>query len=122
MSADIVAKLRPIRLPVNFATFDWHDHLAAFALGVFAALAVAAILAPLMTRRRSPTREIRLELEALRRLAPAERLYRQAAILARLGATPRQAMDWRTALYRPGVSLDLDALDREIVSLVRQRG
>ncbi len=121
MSADIVSKLRPIRLPANFATFNWHDHLAAFALGVFAALAVAAIFAPLMTLRRSPVRKIRLELEALRRLPPAERLYRQATILSRLGATPREAMDWRAALYRPGVSLDLDALDREIVSLVRQR-
>ena len=48
---DLVARLRPVRLPADFAAFDGSEVLAAAALGILAGLLLLALL-HLVTRRR----------------------------------------------------------------------
>ncbi|UOM35566.1 hypothetical protein [Acuticoccus sp. I52.16.1] len=113
MDADaLVAQLRPIRLPADYATLGLADALAAFALGVAAAILVVALVRPLLARREDPAADAERQIEALR-AAPAEaRILGLAHLLARLDPERRAPRpdDLDTALYARRAPADPAAL------------
>lgn len=130
---DLVAKLRPVRLPPGFDAFDWHGALAIFSLALLAGLVLALVLRALSTPRRSIAAEAEHGLDAARGLSPEERFVRQAAIVAALKShaettgkpgeeTRRRLAALRASidaeLYRPNPALDPDALDAEILGAI----
>lgn len=138
---DLLAQLRPVRLPADFAAFAWTDVLAAASLGILAALALLVLLRLLTRRRETPLALVRRQLAAARALPAEDRLFRQAALLDRLGAqgsettrrpprrtggggdaTAETRARIRRSLYRPGAQPDLDAIDAAILALARRAG
>ncbi|MCD1644086.1 hypothetical protein [Aurantimonas coralicida] len=131
---DLVARLRPVRLPADFAAFDGSEVLAAAALGILAGLLLLALL-HLVTRRRDTALTMaRREIAAARLLPAEDRLFRQAALIDRLrrdAAPARQGSradsvailreDIGASLYRPGATPDLDAIDAAILTMARSR-
>lgn len=130
---DLVAKLRPVRLPPGFDAFDWHGALAVFSLALLAGLILALVLRALTAPRPSVATEARRDLHAARRLSPDERLLRQAAVVAALrrhaeakGARGEATREHLAALrasiganlYRQDAALDPDALDAEILGAI----
>ena len=84
---ELIAALAPSRLPPTMLDLDWREGLALFALGLLAGLAVAALAAPLLTRRLP----LRQRIRATRGLPPQERLLAIARILGHLPAPLRPA-------------------------------
>ncbi|WP_370193925.1 MULTISPECIES: hypothetical protein [Aurantimonas] len=131
---DLVARLRPVRLPADFAAFDGSEVLAAAALGILAGLLLLALL-HLVTRRRDTALTMaRREIAAARLLPAEDRLFRQAALIDRLrrhaaparpGNRPDPTAilreDIGASLYRPGTTPDLDAIDAAILTMARGR-
>lgn len=116
-AAELAAQLHPPRLPADFAALTWQDCTAAFGAGLLAALLVYLALRPLLHRREDGRARIARELRAIGGLPTEERLFRQAAIRARLSGAPPPEAGWRAALYRPGATVDHAALDAEILAL-----
>lgn len=129
---ELLAQLRPVRLPPELQVFAWADVFAASALGILAALALLAVLRLATRRRETPLAAARRELAALRDLPAEDRLFRQAVLLDRLAAQRSKASRRRArtgdalkraravigdALYRPGGTADPDAVDRAILDL-----
>ncbi|WP_226575002.1 hypothetical protein [Acuticoccus sediminis] len=121
--ARLADELRPIRLPVDYATLGVSDALAAFALGVVLALLVFALLRPFLSRRIDPAMVAAREVEALRGAPPAARLLGLARLLSRLDPERRQprpaGLD--AALYRPGTAADFAALEADILGIAGRR-
>ena len=127
---DLVAQLRPVRLPPDFTAYDWHGGLAIFALALIAGLALAFVLRVFTQARVSAKAAAARELALARSLAPDQRLVRQSRLVAALKqraeekgrhteAARRQLAEIRAAidaeLYRPSPGLDPDALDAAIL-------
>lgn len=121
-AADLAAQLHEPRLPAAFAALSWQDCLAAFGAGLVAALLVHLALRLVLHRREAPQERVARELRAIARLGPEERLFRQAAIRARLSGGTVPDAPWREALYRPGAAVDHAALDAEILALAGRMG
>lgn len=96
MSADLVPRLHPPRLPPDFTQMGWADLLAGFGLGlILAALLIWIALPFLRKRRRPPT--LAQQLREIRTLPPPDRLLALTRLLARRkGQLPD---DLRHALY-----------------------
>lgn len=122
MASDLIAQLGPLRLPADFAAFDWRDYLAAISLGLLLASLVAALLRPLFASRRDDLIRLSRELDGFKALPAGERLYRQAAVLRSLGGDIAD-IDGRfaAALYGSAPVADLDALDEKILGHARRR-
>lgn len=118
--AEVVATLHPVRLPADFARLGWQDGLAALSLGILAGLILLILVRPLLTRKPDPRAALRAELARIRTLPAQERLFRQAALLARVSDAVPRAEDWRQALYRKDMAVDLDALEARILQLARK--
>lgn len=125
---DLAAQLRPARLPADFFAVSMNDLLAAFGVGVLAAVVLYLLLRPFTRRRTGALARVGRELEQIGTLPSQERLFRQAAILAQLrrdtgrndehsGDHDGPGADWRHALYRPDVPVDHDALDQRILRI-----
>ncbi|WP_413203703.1 hypothetical protein [Rhodospirillum sp. A1_3_36] len=119
--AEVIEALAPIRIPADFAAFNWRDGLAAFSLGLLAAVLLSLILRPLFHRTQDPLSRIREDLAALSEKPVQERLLGQAALMTELEVDPPLEPSYREALYRPigANSLDLDALDQRILAAAR---
>ncbi|KQT82186.1 hypothetical protein [Aurantimonas sp. Leaf443] len=139
----LVAELRPLKLPAELSAVTSGDVLAALAIGILAALLVAALARLVARRRRDRRAEVAAALAALRGRPAEERLYGQALLLRELrpataSRRPRQAANTAeeaeaaipsetgigAALYRPpgaGPAPDLDALDARILRAARRR-
>ena len=130
---DLVAQLRPVRLPPGFDAFDFHGALAIFALALLAGLLLALLLRRLTVPRLTARRAAEHHLAAIRHLQADERLLRQSQLVAELkqraqktgqrGEPARQRLaELRTTidaeLYRPKPALDPDALDTAILDVV----
>lgn len=147
-SAEVLAKLRDIRLPTLSDGSILADWAAGCALGLLVAV-LMILLARAVVRRPASRRAVALaDLAASRELQPAERLLAQARILQNLalqfdirpkaGATGdhwsvqlgrRLGTDFFTtgagvglseALYRPDAGIDPDLLDRELERLLKR--
>lgn len=120
-ASELVARLRPIRLPEDFATFGPSDALAAFSLGVVLALAALALMRPLLARRTDPLARARAEIARLSRLPTGERAYRLALLLDRFDParrTPRPA-NLGATLYRPEADADLADLETAVLATAK---
>lgn len=128
---DLLAQLRPVRLPPELQAFAWADVFAAVAVGILAALLLLAVLRLATRRQETPLAIARRELAAARDLSCDERLFRQAVLLDRLAAERGRASrrPARTgsalararammgdALYRPGSAADPEAIDKAILA------
>ena len=82
---DVIRDLHPPRLPEAFAALGWPELLAAFGLGLLLALAIHAVIRPVLTRR--PRVALEPQLVRLRTLPPQERALAQARLLTRLGGS-----------------------------------
>ncbi|MEH6719642.1 MAG: hypothetical protein V7704_12240 [Aurantimonas endophytica] len=127
---DLLAQLRPVRLPPELQVFAWADVFAAVALGILAALALLAVLRLATRLQETPLAVARRELAAARGLPVEQRLFRQAVLLDRL-ATERERASRRPgqtgsalararatmgdALYRRGGAADPEAIDAAIL-------
>ncbi len=112
---DIVARLRPIRLPAEFASFGFQDYFAIFGLGMLAGLALILLLRFAFKGSENPQATARRAIEKLRDEPDAIRLME----LARLRATfDPQAVppDWREALYKPGATPDFGVIEAEVMA------
>ena len=140
---DLIATLRPVRLPGGFEAFSWPLVCAAFSLGILLALLAILALRLVTDRRESRLGITRRELAAASQLPDGERLFAQAALLDRLtaehgegpstagaratgAAKPSAAgTDLRRAigeqLYKPGAAPDFDAIDTVILKLAAER-
>lgn len=96
MTAGIVADLHPPRLPEAFAALHAGDLLAAFGLGLLAAVLLLTLAAPLL-RRRPPRPRLSARIDAAAGLPPAARLLALARIVAERGGTLPE--DLRAGLY-----------------------
>ncbi|TFF17756.1 hypothetical protein E3C22_23190 [Jiella endophytica] len=134
---DLIAKLRPVRLPPGFTAFDWHGGLAIFALALVAGLALAVLLRAFTVPRLSERSLAARQLDAARRLAPEARLLSQSQLVAALERSVRtkgrhgeragrQLAEIRARidaeLYRPTPRLDADGLDAAILEALPGRG
>lgn len=128
---DLIAQLRPLRLPPEWQGFAWADVFAAAALGILAALLVLLLLRLATRRRETPLALARRELAGARDLSGEERLFRQAVLLDRLAAErgrasrrparadsalARARASLADSLYRPGAAADPDAIDAAILA------
>ena len=122
MEPDALAeRLRPIRLPAEFAAFGVADALAAFSCGVLAAMLLALLLRPFVRGRSDPVAQARREIARLADAAPAARLVGLARLFDRLDpdhARPRPEALTR-ALYDPRAACDPATVERAIVEAVR---
>ncbi|WP_075220291.1 hypothetical protein [Acuticoccus yangtzensis] len=120
--APLVEALRPIRLPVDYAVLGPRDALAAFALGVIAALVLVLLLRPLLARRVDPVAEAAARIAALAQ-APAEaRLVGLARLLAAAGPDAPRPPGLDDVLYAPGTAPDFAAIEAEILARAAQQG
>ncbi|HEX2019082.1 MAG TPA: hypothetical protein VGO17_09110 [Aurantimonas sp.] len=124
---ELIAQLRPVRLPPEWQAFAWADVFAAIAIGVLAALVLLLVLRLATRRRETPLMVARRELAAASDLPGDERLFRQAALLDRLAGKRSRAAPAAIrakigeALYRPGGLADPDAVDAAILAFARSR-
>ncbi|SNT68617.1 hypothetical protein [Paracoccus seriniphilus] len=84
---EMLAALKPARLPATMASPDWHEIVALIALGMLLAVMAHLIALPFLRPRPSRLGRIR----ATRGLAPQERLLAIARILGYLPARLRPA-------------------------------
>ncbi len=94
---DPLRDLHPPRLPEAFAALQWPELLAAFGLGILAALLIFELARPWLGLRRRLGIEERLT--ALRARPPEARILGLLALLRSLGVAPPE--DLRAALYAP---------------------
>ncbi len=106
---DPIRDLHPPRLPEAFAALQWPELLAAFGLGILAALLIFELARPWLGLRRRL--EIEERLTALRARPPEARILGLLALLRSLGAAPPEAL--RAALYDPDVDSEQLAQDLE---------
>ena len=118
MTPQIVQDLHPPRLPLDYVQLGPAEVLAAFGIGLLAALALMALLRPALHRRRPPAEALEAALAALRPLPPQDRLLAQAALLARYGGTVPP--DLRPALYADAPVPDTPQLEPLIRAAARQ--
>lgn len=123
-SSEALARtLHDARLPAELAEFAVRDVVAAFGLGVLAALLLFLLLRPVLSRRRSRAEVVAAELRELAALPSELRLFHQARIRAALIADRApDAPAWRAALYDPGMAVEHAALDAEITALAAGSG
>ncbi|WP_237153441.1 hypothetical protein [Oryzibacter oryziterrae] len=114
-----IAALGPVRMPLAFADFGVQDLMAALSLGILVALLIGLALRPFLASRQADLLRVRAELATLATLPADERLFRQGQVLARFGR--RLSDDDRAALYGAAGSVDLDAVDRRILTLAARR-
>lgn len=133
--SDLLAQLRPVRLPPGFDALDWHGGVAVFSLAIFGGLLIALLVYAISEPRRSPRRMAETALGQAAGLSTGERLLHQAKVVAGLQgalAGPRHAplndrlaairSEIETELYHPHPSLDCEAVDAAILSAIsRQR-
>ncbi|RFC65466.1 hypothetical protein DYI37_06530 [Fulvimarina endophytica] len=134
MDPDLVADLRPIRLPEGFEAFDLQGALAVFSVAILIGLLLAYGVSLASERKPSLRRAIAHDLAEARTLAPAERLLAQSRALAaleeKLKAGRRKPVAAATrsgvlalkselshSLYAPAPDIDLERVDREILGL-----
>jgi hypothetical protein len=119
-SLEIASRLKPIRLPSEFATFGPLDCLVIFGLGLLIGLAAVMMLRLFMARVPSCEERVRATLSELQS-APADvcllKLARLHAELDAAGARP----PWRDALYRPDFEPDFAGIESEILDVARRR-
>ncbi|MFC0278330.1 hypothetical protein ACFOHK_20370 [Falsigemmobacter intermedius] len=116
MSAEVVARLHPPRLPEAFTTAGPADLLLAFGLGLLGFGLVFWLIAPALTRRTVPP-SARARAKAARALPPGEGMLALAELAAQQGTglTPEE----QRALYARDPGATPEALaDR----LARGRG
>ena len=114
---EIVAALRPIRLPVAFAEVGVLDALAAFAVGAIAAYLLILIVRPFAARRSDPREAARREILALADLSPGDRLYGLVRLHARLGEPAvARPPELEAALYGRNVAVDFAAVEAAILA------
>ena len=118
--ANIVERLRPIRLPADFASFAFPDMLTFFGVGLIAGLLIVFLLRLFVVRQPTAADRARHAIAAFGS-EPAEiRLLKLAKLRAELlpgaGAPP-----WRNALYQPDPITDFEMIEAEILSAVRNR-
>ena len=127
---DLIASLRPVRLPSGFEAFSWPVVCAAFSLGIAIALLLILALRLVTDRRESRLTLARRDLMAASRLPDGERLFAQAALLDRLtaernaerglaGNALRETIGEQ--LYRPGARPDFSAIDAAILKIAAER-
>lgn len=139
MEPDLIAELRPIRLPPGFDAFDFSGALAIFSIALLAGLLITLLLRLATVPKADPRRDVIELLDAAKSVQPGERLLAQARaldLLERLtpktrrmvGSASRSRSSERLAhlrgeisdaIYRPEPKLDCDRIDLEIRDLVR---
>lgn len=117
--ADVVAALAPLRMPSDFAVMNWQDCLAGLSLGICTGLLLLLIIRPLFYREASRFAEIERKLADIRTLPPQDRLFQQVLILNTQLPDFQIEEPYRMALYQPGASVDLNALDTRILETAR---
>jgi type II secretory pathway component PulM len=95
---ELIAALAPVRLPAAMRVLEGREMLALLGLGLLAAVLIAVLLRPLLTRRAS----LRSRLKATRGLPADERLLAIARITGRLPS------DLRDAAYRSSPPSDAE--------------
>lgn len=95
---ELIAALAPVRLPAAMRVLEGREMLALLGLGLLAAVLIAVLLRPLLTRRAS----LRSRLKATRGLPADERLLAIARITGRLPP------DLRDAAYRSSPPSDAE--------------
>ncbi|MEN3791899.1 hypothetical protein [Fulvimarina sp. MAC3] len=134
MDPDLIAELRPIRLPPGFDAFDLSGALAVFSLAILAGLLLAVLLRLATVPKPSIRRAVIERLDGAKQLEPGERLLAQAQAIGlletgfekrrrkpKLKSTEpleRLKTEIHQALYRRDPGLDCDRIDREILGLV----
>ncbi|MBO0904600.1 hypothetical protein [Jiella sonneratiae] len=133
---DLVARLKPVRLPPGFDALDWNGILAVFALALVAGLVLALILRAFTAPRLSEGEAAERALAAERGLSPADRLLGQSRLVARLArrqdggraaaAAARRLAELKATidaeLYRREPALDPDAVEAAILEALGRRG
>lgn len=114
---EIVAQLHPPRLTVSFAGLHWQDFLAVFGIGMLLGVMLYFLLLLFLHPKIGIKTHIEQELKNLRTLAPQDRLFQQARILARLRDSGQETPAWRKALYQRNLAIDHHALDVEILQI-----
>lgn len=119
---ELVKQLHSPRLPIEIVELTLQDCLAAFGIGVLAALLVYIVLQNFMTKRISLKDQVAKELYSFHSLSSQERLFHQASLRASISDRPVEDLKWTRLIYGRCVEVDHDALDAEIISIVSQRG
>ena len=116
--ANIVERLRPIRLPADFASFSFPDMLAFFGAGLIAGLLIVLLLRLFVVRQPAAADRARRAIAAFGSEPAQIRLLKLARLRAELlpGAG---APSWRSALYQPDLVADFETVESEILSAVR---
>lgn len=118
-SLEIASRLKPIRLPSEFATFGPLDCLVIFGFGLLIGLAAIMVLRLLVARAPSCEERVRATLFELQSTPADVRLLQLARLHAELdpgGARP----PWRDALYRPDFEPDFACIESEILGAARR--
>ena len=117
----LVAQLRPIRLPEDFATFGLLDALGAFAWGALAAMLLMLVLRPLFVRRIRPVEIAKGEIERLAGLDLKERVHGLARLLDSLDPDRNRAKveGLSPALYDPSARIDPALLENAALEAAR---
>lgn len=115
---ELVAQLRPIRMPAEFAAFGWREALAAFSLGLLLTLLLLPIARPFLVSRDDPRAQAEAEIARLSREALPARLHGLATLLHRLGSRIPETL--RPALYDPDAEADAAALEALIRDAARK--
>lgn len=117
---EVVAELRPIRLPESIATFGPLDALGAFAWGVLAAMLLMLVLRPLFARRARPVETARAEIARLATLEAGQRIHGLARLIDSLDPDRRARPDGLTqALYDPSAVIDPALLETAALEAAR---
>lgn len=119
MTPAIVQDLHPPRLPLDYVQLGPTEVLAAFGLGLLAALALIVLLRPVLHRRRPPAEALEAALAEARALPAQDRLLAQAALLARHGGQVPEEL--RPALYAGAPVPDGQTLEPLIRAAFRGR-
>ena len=117
---EIASRLKPIRLPSEFATFGLLDCLVIFGLGLLIGLAVIVVWRLMVAREPSREERVRAVLAELRSLPADSRLLQLARLHAELDPGGERP-SWRDALYRYDAELDFAEIEANILSAARQR-
>ena len=117
---EIAARLKPIRLPSEFATFGLSDCLVIFGLGLL--IGLGALLLWRLVIAKDPNDEERVaKLLVGLRSEPAEtRLLQLARLHAELDPGGKRP-PWRDALYRNDIAPDFAGIERDVLGAARRR-
>ena len=117
---DIASRLRPIRLPVEFASFDLQDCLTLFGLGLLAGLLLLALARLIVLHEPSAEETVRARLRQLQSAEPPLRILELARLHAQVapeGVRPA----WRNAVYQDDPAVDFASAEADILDCVRAR-